>query len=69
VNRVFGGKTTSLGGEGGLPHATRFYQETPPLPGRRGLPLYRHPEWARGLAAEGRAFALEHGHARNMARR
>jgi glycosyltransferase involved in cell wall biosynthesis len=31
--------------------------------------LYRRPEWARGLAAEGRAFALEHGHARTMARR
>ncbi len=31
--------------------------------------LYRRPDWARGLAAEGRAFALEHGHARAMARR
>jgi glycosyltransferase involved in cell wall biosynthesis len=33
------------------------------------LLLYRRPDWARGLAAEGRAFALEHGHARSMARR
>jgi glycosyltransferase involved in cell wall biosynthesis len=30
--------------------------------------LQRHPAWARGLAAEGRAFAQEHGHARLMAR-
>jgi glycosyltransferase involved in cell wall biosynthesis len=30
--------------------------------------LYRHPAWARGLSAEGRAFAQEHGHARRMAR-
>jgi glycosyltransferase involved in cell wall biosynthesis len=30
--------------------------------------LQRHPEWARGLAAEGRAFADRHGHARRMAR-
>jgi UDP-glucose:(heptosyl)LPS alpha-1,3-glucosyltransferase len=31
--------------------------------------LRRHPAWADGLAAEGRAFAEEHGHARDMARR
>ncbi len=31
------------------------------------LQLARHPEWARGLAAEGKAFAEEHGHARRMA--
>ena len=30
--------------------------------------LHSRPDWARGLAAEGRAFALEHGHARTMAR-
>jgi glycosyltransferase involved in cell wall biosynthesis len=30
--------------------------------------LHRHPAWARGLAAEGRAYAEEHGHARQMAR-
>lgn len=31
--------------------------------------LHRHPAWAQGLAAEGRAFAEEYGHARTMARR
>jgi glycosyltransferase involved in cell wall biosynthesis len=30
--------------------------------------LHRHPAWARGLGAEARAFAEEHGHARRMAR-
>ena len=30
--------------------------------------LYRRPDWARGLAAEGRTFALEYGHAQVMAR-
>jgi glycosyltransferase involved in cell wall biosynthesis len=30
--------------------------------------LQRHPEWARGVAAEGRAFAERYGHARRMAR-
>jgi glycosyltransferase involved in cell wall biosynthesis len=30
--------------------------------------LHNHPAWARGIAAEGRAFAEEHGHARRMAR-
>jgi UDP-glucose:(heptosyl)LPS alpha-1,3-glucosyltransferase len=30
--------------------------------------LHRHPSWARGLAAEGRAFAERHGHAARMAR-
>jgi glycosyltransferase involved in cell wall biosynthesis len=30
--------------------------------------LRRHPEWARGVAAEGRAFAEQHGHAMRMAR-
>lgn len=29
--------------------------------------LHDHPDWARGLAAEGRAFAEQHGHARRMA--
>jgi glycosyltransferase involved in cell wall biosynthesis len=31
--------------------------------------LQRHPDWARGLAAEGRSFAVENGHARQMAAR
>jgi glycosyltransferase involved in cell wall biosynthesis len=31
------------------------------------LQLARHPEWARGVAAEGKAHAEEHGHARRMA--
>jgi glycosyltransferase involved in cell wall biosynthesis len=31
------------------------------------LRLARHPEWARGIAAEGKAFAEEHGHAHRMA--
>ncbi|HEX5445615.1 MAG TPA: glycosyltransferase [Pirellulales bacterium] len=31
--------------------------------------LRRHPAWAAGLAAEGRAYAQQHGHARAMARR
>jgi glycosyltransferase involved in cell wall biosynthesis len=31
--------------------------------------LARHPTWARALAAEGKAYAEEHGHARTMARR
>jgi glycosyltransferase involved in cell wall biosynthesis len=31
--------------------------------------LERHPDWARGLAAEGRSFAIENGHARQMAAR
>jgi glycosyltransferase involved in cell wall biosynthesis len=30
--------------------------------------LWRNPEWARGIAAAGQAFAEEHGHARRMAR-
>jgi glycosyltransferase involved in cell wall biosynthesis len=30
--------------------------------------LWQHPQWARGLAAEGRAFAEQVGHARRMAR-
>jgi glycosyltransferase involved in cell wall biosynthesis len=30
--------------------------------------LWRYPEWARGIAAEGRAFAEQHGHAVRMAR-
>jgi glycosyltransferase involved in cell wall biosynthesis len=30
--------------------------------------LRHHPEWARGLATQGRAFAERHGHARRMAR-
>jgi glycosyltransferase involved in cell wall biosynthesis len=30
--------------------------------------LWRHPEWARGLAAESKAFAESHGHAIRMAR-
>lgn len=29
--------------------------------------LWRRPHWARGLAAEGQAFAAEHGHAKRMA--
>jgi glycosyltransferase involved in cell wall biosynthesis len=29
--------------------------------------LHRHPAWARGLSAEGRATAEERGHARTMA--
>lgn len=29
--------------------------------------LYRYPNWARGVAAEGKRFALQHGHARRMA--
>jgi glycosyltransferase involved in cell wall biosynthesis len=32
------------------------------------LLLRRHPRWARGVAAEGKAFAERHGHARRMAR-
>jgi glycosyltransferase involved in cell wall biosynthesis len=31
------------------------------------LQLARHPEWARGVAAEGKAYAEEHGHVRRMA--
>ncbi|HUY32311.1 MAG TPA: glycosyltransferase family 4 protein [Pirellulales bacterium] len=31
--------------------------------------LHDHPAWARGMAAEGRALAEKHGHARTMARR
>jgi glycosyltransferase involved in cell wall biosynthesis len=31
--------------------------------------LHRHPEWARGVAAEGRTFALDNGHAARMAAR
>jgi glycosyltransferase involved in cell wall biosynthesis len=30
--------------------------------------LHRYPAWARGLAAQGRAFAEQHGHASRMAR-
>jgi glycosyltransferase involved in cell wall biosynthesis len=31
--------------------------------------LHDHPHWARGVAAEGRAYAEQEGHARTMARR
>ena len=31
------------------------------------MQLARHPEWARGMAAEGKAYAEEHGNARRMA--
>jgi glycosyltransferase involved in cell wall biosynthesis len=31
------------------------------------MQLSRHPEWARGIAAEGKAYAEEHGNARRMA--
>jgi glycosyltransferase involved in cell wall biosynthesis len=31
--------------------------------------LYRHPHWARGLAEEGHTYALQHGHALQMATR
>jgi glycosyltransferase involved in cell wall biosynthesis len=31
--------------------------------------LHDHPDWARGLAAEARTFAVENGHARQMAAR
>jgi hypothetical protein len=31
--------------------------------------LHDHPDWARGLAAEARRFAVENGHARQMAAR
>jgi glycosyltransferase involved in cell wall biosynthesis len=31
------------------------------------MQLARHPEWARGVAAEGKAYADEHGNARRMA--
>ncbi len=30
--------------------------------------LQEHPDWARGIAAEGRAYAQQYGHARRMAR-
>jgi glycosyltransferase involved in cell wall biosynthesis len=30
--------------------------------------LHRHPAWARGMAAEAKAFADRHGHAARMAR-
>jgi glycosyltransferase involved in cell wall biosynthesis len=33
------------------------------------LRLHRHPAWAAAVAAEGRAYAEEHGHARAMAKR
>ena len=34
---------------------------------RAALELSQHPHWARGLAEEGRAYALRHGHALQMA--